>query len=290
MTFQASPVQYSSSHNNEGSAESPIPSLISVKPDVKKIFVLDTNVILHDPACIRQFAEHDVALPITVLEELDRFKKGHEDIHAHARQFLREVDELTGDLLSPDGAPLGEGLGRIRVLIVREKHPQTNDVFFQDSADHRILNAALEAQNSARDRLVVLVTKDTNLRVKAKALGLIAQDYETDKIESFDQLYPGKRVISNLPAETVDLFYHNGGRVDALALPEVKLPVANENFVLRNGSRSALATYCPGERLFQRVEKATAYGITARNAEQAFAMRGIARRQRETRDSGGESR
>ena len=83
----------------------------------QKLFVLDTNVILHDSNCIRNFQEHDVAIPITVLEELDKFKRGNEDINFQARQFLRDLDQLTGDLLSTTGAPLGSGRGGVRVIL-----------------------------------------------------------------------------------------------------------------------------------------------------------------------------
>ena len=243
--------------------------------DVLKIFVLDTNVILHDPGCVNHFEEHDVALPMTVLEELDKFKKGNEDINAHARQFLRDLDAVTGDLMSQQGASLGEGRGRIRILLSGRLTRQLGDAFLQDNPDHRILNAALEVQATRRDRLTVLVSKDTNLRMKAKALGLIAQDYETDKVECLQSLYSGKRTVTALPTETVDLFYQNGGRVGLAEVPQVVEPIANENFVLRNGSRSALATFSHADRGFQRVEKATAYGITARNAEQAFALKAM---------------
>ena len=82
-----------------------------------KLFVLDTNVILHDSGCIRNFEENDVAIPITVLEELDQFKRGNEDIHFQALEFLRRIDALTGDVLSPAGSPLGEGLGSVRVVL-----------------------------------------------------------------------------------------------------------------------------------------------------------------------------
>ncbi|MCA9060793.1 MAG: ribonuclease, partial [Planctomycetaceae bacterium] len=147
----------------------------------KKLFVLDTNVILHDSSCIFSFQEHDVALPITVLEELDRFKKGDGDINLQARRFLRELDGLTGDVLSDVGAALGDDLGAIRVLMLFSSN-RTRGTFLEDSADHRILNAVLAARDLHTDREVVLVTKDTNLRLKAKAFGLVAQDYTTDKV------------------------------------------------------------------------------------------------------------
>ena len=82
-----------------------------------KLFVLDTNVILHDAGCLRNFEEHDVAIPITVLEELDQFKRGSDDIHFQAREFLRRLDALTGDVLAPQGSLIGEGLGSVRVVL-----------------------------------------------------------------------------------------------------------------------------------------------------------------------------
>ena len=163
-----------------------------------KLYVLDTNVILHDSGCIRNFEEHDIAIPITVLEELDRFKRGNEDINFQAREFLRQLDDLTGDALSTGGAPLGAGLGSIRVVLGGELDVRLKASFFQDSPDHRILNTALALQKSEHSRPVILVSKDTNLRMKAKSLGLPAQDYTSDKIESFAKLYTGRRVIEDV--------------------------------------------------------------------------------------------
>ncbi|QDT63044.1 PhoH family protein [Calycomorphotria hydatis] len=251
--------------------------------NVRKTFVLDTNVILHDSQCIRNFAEHDVAIPITVLEELDRFKKGSEDIHFHARQFLRAIDELTGDLLSPQGASLGEDLGNIRVVIGGEFKQELAAAFVGDSPDHRILNTALSIKKheSEHARMTILVTKDTNLRMKAKSFGLISQDYENDKVESFDALYMGKRMVQDLPHDLIGRFYQDETRYRIAKhelydlRPELDAPVANENFILRNGSTSALATYNREEDLFKRAEKISAYGITPRNAEQIFALNAL---------------
>src|SRR5688572_29263167 len=138
-----------------------------------KTFVLDTNVILHDCGCLRNFKENDVALPITVLEELDKFKRGNEDINFQAREFLRRLDELTGDVLSDAGASLGPGMGSVRVVLGGEFDPQLKTAFFQDSPDHRILNSALVLQKRDPARPLILVSKDTNLRMKAKSLGLV---------------------------------------------------------------------------------------------------------------------
>lgn len=237
-----------------------------------KLFVLDTNVILHDSSCLRQFEENDVALPITVLEELDRFKKGNEDIHFHAREFLRSLDEITGDILGEQGASLGPGLGRVRVLLGAPLDHRLRELLLTDSPDHRILNAAIALRASEPDRPVVLISKDSNLRLKAKAFGLPAQDYQTDQVESVDKLYTGSRTVENLPGELIDRFYESAGEVELDEIPVIKDALPNEHFVLKNGSKSALVRR-PGNRSsLCRIPKPTAFGITARNAEQSFAL------------------
>ncbi len=257
-----------------GLSAEPDTNLIQPVPSPGKLFVLDTNVILHDAGCLRSFAEHDIAIPITVLEELDRFKKGNEDIHFQSRSFLRRLDELTGDLLSASGASLGDQLGHVRVVIARAQCQRLQDIFLQDNPDHRILDAALTLQTQEPQRTIILVTKDTNLRMKAKALGLIAQDYKNDKVETYEKLYTGKRFVSGMPCEVVDAFYRDG-RVSADALAFVESPRPNENFVLRNGSKSVLATYRAADQSYGRVEKQSAYGVLPRNAEQSFALRAL---------------
>ncbi len=237
-----------------------------------KLFVLDTNVILHDAGCLWNFKENDIAVPITVLEELDRFKKGNEDINFQARAFLRRLDELTSDVLSDDGTTLGPGLGKIRVVLRGEHGEELRKAFFSDAPDHRILDIALTLKDQEQPRSVILVTKDTNLRLKAKSMGLPAQDYNSDKVESFDKLYTGKRLLVDLPSDVISEFFHNTGNVPPDHLPMVTEPLANENFILRNGSKSVLATYHANEKMFSRIEKISAAGVTPRNAEQAFAL------------------
>jgi PhoH-like ATPase len=241
----------------------------------RKLFVLDTNVILHDAGCIFNFDEHHIAIPIAVLEELDQFKKGDSGINFQAREFLRRLDELTGDVLSQSGASLGRGLGAIRVVMGGKLDEQLHAAFLRESSDHRILNTALNLQKQEPDVPVILVSKDSNLRLKAKALGLTAQDYTSDKVESVEKLYTGKRVIEDTPGEVIHSFYTGGGVMPAGTLPELRQLVANENFILRNGSKSALVTYRSADQSFVRVEKITTYGITPRNAEQAFAVQAL---------------
>lgn len=240
-----------------------------------KLFVLDTNVILHDSGCIRNFEENDVAIPITVLEELDQFKRGNEDIHFQAREFLRRIDVLTGDVLSAAGSPLGEGLGSIRVVLGGSPQDRLHESFLQDTPDHRILRTTLALQQEQAPRQVILVSKDTNLRMKAKSLGLRAQDYTSDKVQGFDKLYTGKRTIEGIESGVIDQLYASGGVLPVAQLSLEQPPLANENFVLRNGSKSALATFRRRDSAFHRVEKLTCYGITPRNSEQSFALKAL---------------
>lgn len=240
-----------------------------------KLFVLDTNVILHDSDCLHSFQENDVAVPITVIEELDKFKRGKEDIHFQAREFLRRIDSLTGDALASEGAPIGDGLGRLHVVLYGEMDPRIEATLHGDLPDHRILNAALALQSASPGRRVVLVTKDTNLRMKAKSLGVPAQDYTTDKLESVEKLYKGTRTVENAPAELITAFYEDSGIVAPALVTPVEEPLANENFVIRNGSRSVLATYRASQGMFSRVPKRTVFGVRPRNAEQCFALQAL---------------
>ena len=240
-----------------------------------KLFVLDTNVILHDSGCIRNFEENDVAIPITVLEELDQFKRGNEDIHFQAREFLRRIDALTGDVLSPAGSPLGEGLGSVRVVLGGAAQERLHESFLQDTPDHRILRTTLALQQEQAPRTVILVSKDTNLRMKAKSLGLRAQDYTSDKVQGFDKLYTGRRTVEGIASDVIDELYASGGVLPAERLVLEQPPLPNENFVLRNGSKSALATFRRADGCFHRIEKQTCYGITPRNAEQSFALKAL---------------
>jgi len=233
-----------------------------------KIFVLDTNVILHDATCIKQFQENEVVIPISVLEELDQFKRGNEQIHFNARDFLRNLDELsTGD----QDRELTEQEGKIRVVVNHNWHPDVEASFQEDCPDHRIINCAYKLYIDNPDQTVVLVTKDTNMRLKARSLGILSEDYSTDTVEDLSQVYTGSRLIEDVNGEDIDILYASHG-VEAENLVSVEEPLANENFILRNGQKSVLAAYDPFEKKILRVDKPKAYGITPRNAEQSFAM------------------
>ncbi|MGC6444195.1 MAG: PhoH family protein [Rubripirellula sp.] len=241
----------------------------------KKIFVLDTNVILHDSRCIEDFAEHDVMIPITVLEELDRFKRGNEDIHFQARRFLRTLDAMVGSLVSDEGVSRGPDLGQLRVVWTPDLDERVRKAFISDAPDHRILGTALTLQREHRDRMVVLVSKDINLRMKAKSVGLIAEDYEADKLSSVDGLYKGKRTIDGVTSDEIKAFSGHRDSVPADEVARIDDPVPNENFIYRNGSRSLLLHYCGVDNQFRQIPKHSAYGIKPRNAEQHFALNAL---------------
>ena len=241
----------------------------------RKLFVLDTNVILHDSNCIESFEENDVAVPITVLEELDRFKRGNEELNAHARSFLRRIDAMTGDVMSNGGAPIGEGLGRIRIVLGGALDSRIREAFVSDNPDHRILNTALGLRERETEVKVVLVTKDVNLRMKAKSLGLTAQDYRTDKVESFDRLYAGRRIVDPADTDLIDALYSDPMGVAEEDVDLDPEPRVNEYFIFRNGSKSALGVFRASDRRIVRVPKVRAYGIQPRNAEQLFALNAL---------------
>ncbi len=241
----------------------------------KKLFVLDTNVILHDARCIENFAEHDVIIPITVLEEIDKFKRGNEDIHFQARQFMRSLDSLTGPILTKQGVSRGPGLGQLRIVWMPKLDAEIKSAFMKDVPDHRILNTAVLLQKESPDDHVVLVSKDINLRMKAKSVGLTSEDYEADKVPDVTELYTGKRLIDGVDSEEIEPFFDGIGIVEKSLVPSILNPIANENYVFRNGSKSALLTYMADQNSFRRVNKVTAYGIQPRNAEQIFALRAL---------------
>jgi len=241
---------------------------------LEKIFVLDTNVILHDSRCIFNFQDNHIVIPITVLEEIDQFKRGQDPINFHARDFIRILDEFSGESLINGGAQLGEGMGTVSILSSYQDAPEVQASFFEAKPDHRILSAALYLQKNSKRKQVVLVSKDVNLRLKAKALGLRSQDYYNDKIEAVEKLYRGERVIETADSAALSALFSPPYEVSADLL-NIEDPVANEYFILRNGKTSALACYNPQSQRLERVDKIQAYGILPRNAEQIFSLHAL---------------
>src|SRR5436305_2607258 len=241
-------------------------------PKQKKIFVLDTSVILYDWNALQSFQEHDVAIPITVLEELDSFKKGNSVLNLQAREFIRQLDKLSDHNMLQDWIPLdGPERGRFRVITegagghgAKEAggngHRDAAEVFGAKKADHRILNTALGLARAEPDRKVILVSKDINLRLKARALNLPAEDYETVKIKDVDHLYKGKSEVEIDDPAVIDRLYREEWLPVEAVLPA--RPLANHYFILRSSTNSALATYNPGTDRLARVAKPMAYGIS----------------------------
>ena len=149
-----------------------------------KIFVLDTNIILHDYKAIRKFKDNDIVIPVAVIEELDKFKKGTDQLAYNARGFMRDLDRISeGRLFGKDGITIAKGRGKIKI---EPNHPfpdEMKDLFKDDIQDHRILSTAIWMRDNNPGRFVALVTKDINLRMKSKAVGMEVQDYMTDRLE-----------------------------------------------------------------------------------------------------------
>jgi len=238
----------------------------------KKIFVLDTNVILHDSACIYQFKENDVVIPITVLEELDQFKKGNETLNYHAREFLRALDSLSGDKLFKDGVEIGPGLGKITIKLEQKFHEDLAFNFATNKPDHHILNAAYHIAKDQPRRQLILVSKDVNLRMKAKSIGLMAQDYTTDHVKDVSSLYTGRRIEEHVPEQLIDRMYKVPFEIDVSELSFDPELLPNENIIMKDGRKSALGTFDPFTQKIKRVDKVPVYGIIPRNAEQTFAL------------------
>lgn len=240
-----------------------------------KLFVLDTNVILHDSSCLYQFEEHDVVIPITVLEELDQFKKGKSILNFHAREFARSLDTISGDHIFNGGVEIAPGKGKLVVRLENGFHDKLKLNFSVARPDHHILNAAYQLALEESQRQVVLISKDVNMRMKAKSLGLLAEDYTTDQVKDIAELYKGCRTEENIPAEIIDQLYAVPYELDREALSFEQALFSNEFLVLKNGRKSALAGYNPFERKIHRIDKTRCCGIMPRNSEQAFAINAL---------------
>lgn len=245
-------------------------------PKKPKIFVLDTNIILHDYKAIRKFQDNDIVVPVAVLEELDKFKKGTDALSYNARGFMRDIDRLTeGRMFGKEGVPIGKGLGDIKI---EPNHPfpdSLKDLFHDDIQDHRILATAIWVRDHNPDRFVALVTKDINLRMKSKAVGMVAQDYLTDRVEEAKVETSQKEVhfIDNAPAEVLqELAYSQNNAVDWRAVCHDR-PYPNQLFKFKVQNEDVLcARYDADIDKILLVRKREACGIKPRNDEQKFAI------------------
>lgn len=241
-----------------------------------KTFILDTNVILHDSSCINHFDEHDIVVPITVLEELDHFKKGNQTLNFHAREFVRALDCLCANKLFNGGVPIGSGRGRISIKLEQELHPDLGRHFPAASKpDHQILNIGYHLAKNDPSRSFILVTKDVNLRMKAKAVGLMAEDYTSDHVKDIGTLYTGCRCIENVESVLIEELYSSGNGISHRKVDPDRPLLANEYIILRNGKKSALTMFLAGQDSIVTIQKKNVYGITPRNAEQSFAVHAL---------------
>jgi len=242
---------------------------------IKKIFVLDTSVILHDHDSIKSFEEHDVAIPITVLEELDNFKKGNDIKNFSARSFIRILDKLSKEHMLQDWIPLnGPDKGKFKIVMVNEnKYQDATKIFADRKNDHQILNAALTLAEQEKDKKVILVSKDINLRLKAKALNLAAEDFETGKVENSSVIFSGKFEVKDVNSDIIQELYKKTASDNVEFLGENLFN--NGFYVLKNGKSSILGYYNANKKQLERVEKSYHYGIKPRNAEQTFAFHAL---------------
>lgn len=239
-----------------------------------KIFVLDTNIILHDHTAIKQFQDNDIVIPIAVVEELDKFKKGNDALAFNARSFMREMNQLMDR--KPNGQrgySLGKRLGYIKL---EPNHPfasKYQDLFRDDTQDHRILSTAMWVRDHNPDRFVALVTKDINLRLKAKAVGMEAQDYLRDRVDDEVMVSLEKEVLTvEVSSEATQRLAY--GQDNCLPWQEVQEqePKPNQLYKFVFGGETVCARYDASRGVIALVRTQAAAGIRPRNDEQKFAL------------------
>jgi PhoH-like ATPase len=243
--------------------------------DQRKIFVLDTSVILYDHNAFRNFQEHDVAIPIQVLEELDNFKNGNETRNFEARSFIRLIEDISNNSLLNRWLPLnGSTHGNFKVIMY--KKPVSTDaenIFGEGKFDHSILNAALNLQQENADKKVVLVSKDICLRLKAKALNLFAEDYETGKVKNVEELYSGKSIIKNVSDKILNSLSKKQ-KVSADQLG-IRASEGNHFYVLEGKNRSQSAFFNTESDALEQVPDLGVFNIFPKNPEQSFAIHAL---------------
>lgn len=239
----------------------------------KKQFVLDTNVILHDYKCIYNFEENDIYLPLVVFEELDRFKKGNDQVNFNARQFIRELDDLMDDNSSFEtGVDLGGDRGKLFIVPKYQYPDSLQKAFVERTIDHLILGTTLELQNTTHDMKTILVTKDINMRIKARSIGLTAEDYINDKVMNIEVFNKSETIFENIDPDLIDRLYSSNEGIDLSEFPFFSDVEPNDCFVMKSVRSSVLARYVAASGKVKRIEKSRCYGIEPRNAEQSFAM------------------
>lgn len=240
----------------------------------QKLFVLDTSVLLHDHDAIMHFEKHDVAIPITVLEELDKFKIGNDTKNFSAREVIRFIDKLSANGGLQQWISLGRTLGSFKVLLdTQPKEIDAENIYGSGKNDHKIINSVLAVKEQETRKDVILVTKDINLRIKAKALGILAEDYETGKVHSQELEKSSNSTLEGIDSDVIKQLFLKGTIEENGVLGTQK--VANGYYILKNGKSSSLAYFNPLSDTIHRVEKEYTSGIKPKNAEQAFAINAL---------------
>ncbi len=238
-----------------------------------KCFVLDTNVILHDFQCIYNFQDNDVYLPIYVLEELDKFKHGNEQINFNAREFARELDRLSNDKLFSEGVSLGGKKGRLFVVTEQRFSRELEQIFYEKTKDHHIVAIAAYVAKENPDRKTIFVSKDINLRMKSLSIGIMAEDYTTDKVETPDLLSSTIETYTDFDSDFIARLYSEREGVAKEELDDMPMNLDGNNcFILKNHNSSVLSRYSMTRSHLRKVVKTRTSGIEPRNAEQAFAL------------------
>jgi PhoH-like ATPase len=240
-----------------------------------KIFVLDTSVILYDHNAFENFQEHDVAIPVQVLEELDNMKTGNDTRNFEARSFIRLMDDLSHDRPLNNWLPLhGPHKGNFKVAL-EKKDPAINatEVFGSDKTDHHILNCALGLQEENPDKKVILVSKDICLRLKAKSLNLQAEDYETGKVKNLDALYAGKSTLDNVADKLITQLTKQG----TLSVAQLAIqPSGNNHFYILNSKKSTASVFYNSKNAsLEHVVEQPVFNIHPKNTEQSFAIHAL---------------
>jgi len=245
---------------------------------MKKTFILDTNVILHDYNAIYNFEENDVVIPIVVFEELDKFKKGNGIINFNARHIMRELDKISekNDVFD-DGIDLGKNKGKLYVKIINKYDEQFENTFIDNEyADNKILFAAKKTQEEL-DEEVILVSQDVNLRIKARSLGVKAQDYKSGKVANVGQINKEVNTYKNFDSELINKIYQKG-KLDLKECNFENPPNPNDYFILSDGNSSVLVCYDSALKEVKLVKKKSAFHIKPRNSEQTFAIDALLRK------------
>ncbi|RKR83860.1 PhoH-like ATPase [Mucilaginibacter gracilis] len=240
----------------------------------RKIFVLDTSVILYDHNAFQNFQEHDVAVPIQVLEELDNMKNGNDNRNFEARSFIRLIDEFAKGNLISHWLPLnGTNKGHFKIVVDKKTDTDAVEIFGDGKVDNRILNAALSLQYENPDKKIILVSKDICLRLKAKSLDLHAEDYETGKIKNLEQLYTGKAIVNKV-ADTLLTQFSKNGTLNATDLEIGNFQ--NNHFYILHGKRKSVPAFYNGQtKQIEEIVEQPVFNIHPKNMEQSFAIHAL---------------